>query len=467
MSLIAFAPPSIGPSSNDATEASGRQIERGTDGLFGATLDHFANRTARYNAPEESPAHGSTSLRPDNHDRFLKRIDHDRSREIDDSSSSVKASEAEEVDGELTPDGQRSGTTEVETPDEPQERDPKDDPTYASPGPLTLLATLSAVATAEGNSPSQPTTQSDAQNMFNGGDVSADRPITPVAPPTTTELKPAPVTTPITSTDNAFQSGDLSTASNVTAQRSDTSALTVEPATVQTTATKVNSAATDLALPDAVAFNGREVSASAESLNAVIAHPLVGVSPSAAEWGNPDHDGSTGTQDNGQNNDAFISTITTFAHSAQSKSQVDATALRSSPAAHQVVDLTRTAVVLRDRGHGPRLEATLSPPDLGRIRIELQGRGDSLTVRIQVAESQTLQLLQNSLSDLRQQLQSLGLDSDTIAITGWTEHTTHGQPDSRDNTTDHFTRDEAHPMFKSRPMLAVPRKVTQLVDVIL
>ncbi|MDA0658966.1 MAG: flagellar hook-length control protein FliK [Planctomycetota bacterium] len=519
MSLIAFTPPSMGPSSYDATEASGRQSDRGADGPFGATLDQFDHQTARYNASEETPARESTPQRPDNDDRFLKRINHDRNREISDSSSSEKTREAEEVDGELiTPEGQQSSTTEVESLLEPmsgplvepliesRKQDLEGDPTYVSVvsgslDPLTQLATLSPVATSNGNYPT-PSTQSEITPSALSDDkrLLAESPLhsKPLSAPGTNDPHVGPpqkLDGPIdriagpspNATGNPPASGTPSSTNSPTRQPANDLELVAEPATPTTTiedtpksaapsnklAPTTFSAITELSQPDSDASTAQDtktLSTSAESVEAGIADPVTGVPLPAARTGVPsggsgdqDHDQSSGMGDS----DSHVSTVTTFAHSAQSKSQIDPTTLPPSRATHQITDLTRTAIVLRDRGQGPRLEATLSPPDLGRIRIELQGNGDSLTVRIQVAESQTLQMLQNSLSDLRQQLQSLGLDSGSIAITGWTEHTTAGQPDSRDNTADRFTREESHPMFKSRSMSIPLRKSTQIVDVIL
>jgi len=132
----------------------------------------------------------------------------------------------------------------------------------------------------------------------------------------------------------------------------------------------------------------------------------------------------------------------------------------------QIADLAGTAVRLRDDGRETRLEAQLSPPDLGRIRIELLDRGSTTSVRIYVAEHHTLQMLQSGQSELRQQLQHLGIDSDSIAISDWTERSTNDHPDSRQTASDHYTELPSRPMFKLRSGGFTSSTSNRLIDLV-
>ena len=121
----------------------------------------------------------------------------------------------------------------------------------------------------------------------------------------------------------------------------------------------------------------------------------------------------------------------------------------------QVTALLRAAWSAATRGQTPRVEANLSPPDLGRIRIEVQGLGEQSTARILVADEHTLQLLRSTLSELRQSLQDNGW-SGNLDLASWSEQTAGGNPQSHQQTADSYSREPDRPINTSQTPLRAP-----------
>jgi hypothetical protein len=97
----------------------------------------------------------------------------------------------------------------------------------------------------------------------------------------------------------------------------------------------------------------------------------------------------------------------------------------SAPALHGVgasfvpapLAATLSDLLLR-RADGP-VELTLSPEELGRVRLSLSPDGDGLLVTVQVERGDTLDLLRRNSDLLLQEIRAQGFSGATFSFSGW------------------------------------------------
>jgi hypothetical protein len=71
-----------------------------------------------------------------------------------------------------------------------------------------------------------------------------------------------------------------------------------------------------------------------------------------------------------------------------------------------------------NRTKGP-VEVTLSPQELGRVRLSLAQEGDGLTVTVRVERIETLDLLRRNADVLLSEIRAQGFSGADLSFTGW------------------------------------------------
>jgi hypothetical protein len=83
--------------------------------------------------------------------------------------------------------------------------------------------------------------------------------------------------------------------------------------------------------------------------------------------------------------------------------------------------------LLARRADGP-VELTLSPEELGRVRLSLAPDGDGLTVIVQVERADTLDLLRRNADLLMAEIRAQGFSGASLSFAGWAGGQTPAQP---------------------------------------
>jgi len=87
------------------------------------------------------------------------------------------------------------------------------------------------------------------------------------------------------------------------------------------------------------------------------------------------------------------------------------------PFVHAPLAATLSDLLLR-RADGP-VELTLSPEELGRVRLSLSADGDGLLVTVQVERGDTLDLLRRNADLLLEEIRAQGFSGATFSFSGW------------------------------------------------
>jgi hypothetical protein len=107
---------------------------------------------------------------------------------------------------------------------------------------------------------------------------------------------------------------------------------------------------------------------------------------------------------------------------------------------------TLSDLLLR-RTDGP-VELTLSPEELGRVRLSLSADGDGLLVTVQVERGDTLDLLRRNSDLLLQEIRAQGFSGATFSFSGWTGE--------RPEPGAHSGHDAGRPLLPSDPVSTAP-----------
>jgi hypothetical protein len=107
---------------------------------------------------------------------------------------------------------------------------------------------------------------------------------------------------------------------------------------------------------------------------------------------------------------------------------------------------TLSDLLLR-RTDGP-VELTLSPEELGRVRLSLSADGDGLLVTVQVERGDTLDLLRRNSDLLLQEIRAQGFSGATFSFSGWTG--------DRPEPGTHSGHDAGRPLLPSDPVSTAP-----------
>ena len=101
-----------------------------------------------------------------------------------------------------------------------------------------------------------------------------------------------------------------------------------------------------------------------------------------------------------------------------------------------------------------RLEVTLDPPELGRIKIELLGKNDQLSARLIVSDGLTLDAIRDSLPRMFDALADSGISFDNFQLESSTSQSRERRDDI-ENLTGYVDTTEVEEQLNSLPSVVL------------